>query len=668
MEEIVNKEKRKASLEDLKPKYIYSLIFNFIKDKYFKFKLFKHSKLFQKLLDINLSDYEKINVILSNINFPKYFYDEEYLNENFPKAMRKNLNMDLLYNGFTKSTIQNYIRYYYKNNSQSDRQLIAFESPFYDFISKEDFFEDNFTLLISTNYIEDEKSLEKYKSKISELKVNNLFLKFCFEDKDDVDFFTQLEIDTNIIRSLNIEYFSRDRKKLDVDSFFVTLFSFQFKNLIYLDIRNINVKSENFEKINNLRLLEALILSNIEFINTFVLKLYNIKSLELDDCENITFDENNQFNLETLIIKNCDIMAPKSKIKFPLLEDLDLYKVDFQNAKKIKKSRYKKDPFSKNYGQDDNKIEIEYDNILIDFKSAKKIKKIRYKNNSILKYFDKDSLIEEINLYDIAGALEYNYFEKFIQFKFLKILTLNIDGYLDIISFKEIPNFVIPQVEKLNIFWENFGYNCKLNNLQKLFPNLSEIKIKAKYNDPHSSSGIIRQITNLEINEEPDCKINKFEISGTNRCIQFYCQSFENLIDISINTLGIEYNTKECFPIFNNDCNVIFKSLTNFNWEYDNRGFKGKEHSDIFKNVCNNFDKMPNLKKMNIDFTYLCNFDGDYELFIKKVLYKLEQARISIGGKGFLSGNYSDEEMMKINPNLDYYKLKKFKITKIKKK
>ena len=492
-------------------------------------------------------------------------------------------------------------------------------------------------------------------------------MKFYFKNKHDVDFFNELEIDTNIIRSLNIEYFSIDEKKLDVDSFFETLFSFQFKNMIYLDIRNIKVKSENFEKINNLSLLETLILANVEFINTFVLKLYNLKSLELDDCNNITFDKNNKFNLETLIIKSCDIMAPKSKIKFPLLEELDLCKVDFQNAKKIKKFRYKRDPFAKNYGQDYNKFEIEYDNTLIDFQSATKIKKIRYKNDSILKYFDKDSLIEEINLYDIVGALEFDYFEKFIKFKFLKILIFNIDGYFNINTLKNVPKIQIPQVEKLNIIWKDFHYNCILNNLQKIFPNLSEIKINAKYNNPRSCSGKINQITNLIINEEPDCKINKFEISGTNKSIQFYCQSFENLIDISINTLGIAYNTTKCFPIFNNDCNVIFKSLTNFNWKYDNRFFSAKEHSDIFKYVCNNFDKMPNLKKMNIDFTYLCNFDGNYELFIKKVLYKLEQARISIGGKNFLSRCYSDEEMMKINPNLDIYKLKKFKITKIKK-
>ena len=78
--------------------------------------------------------------------------------------MRKNLNYDLLFNGFTKSTLQNYIRHYYKNFTPSDRQLITFESPFYDFVSKEDFFEDNFTLLISTNNIEDSKDEEKYKS------------------------------------------------------------------------------------------------------------------------------------------------------------------------------------------------------------------------------------------------------------------------------------------------------------------------------------------------------------------------------------------------------------------------------------------------------------------------------------------------------------------------
>ena len=496
MEEIIDKEKRKTSLEDLKSKYIYSTIFNFIKDKYFKFKLFKHSKLFQKLLDIKLSDYEKINLILSNIYFPKYFYDEEYLTENFTNAMRKNLNYDLLFNGFTKSTLQNYIRHYYINFTPSDRQLITLESPFYDFVSKEYFFEDNFTLLISTNNIEDSKDEEKYKSKISKLKIKNLFLKFYFEDKDDVDFFTQLELDTNIIRSLNIKYYSTDGNILDVDSFFVTLFSFQFKNLIYLDIKNIRVKSENFEKINNLSLLEKLVLKNIEFINTFVLKLCNIKSLKLDDCKNIAFEEKNKFNLETLIIKSYDIMAPKSKIKFPLLEELDLCKVDFQNAKKIKKFRYKKNPFLKNYGKDYNQIEIEYDNTLIDFQSAKKIKKITYKNDSILKYFDKDSLIEEINLYDIVGDLKLNYFEKFIQFKFLKILTLNIEGFFDINGFKNTPKIQIPQVEKLNIIWEDFHYNCILNNLQKIFPNLEEIKIKAKYNNSQSCSGIIRQITN----------------------------------------------------------------------------------------------------------------------------------------------------------------------------
>ena len=668
MEEIIDKEKQKTLLENIKSKYIYSTIFNFIKDKYFKFKLFKHSKLFQKLLDINLSDYEEISLILSNIYIPKYFYDKEYLKEKFSYAMRKNLNYDLLFNGFTKATIQSYILYYYKNFTPSDRQLITLESPFYDFVSKEYFFEDNFTLLISTGNIEDKIKIgEKYKSILSKLKVKNLFLKFYFEDKDDVDFFTQLELDTNIIRSLNVKYYSTDGNILDVDSFFVTLFSFQFKNLIYLDIKNIRVKSENFEKINNLILLENLVLKNIEFINTFVLKLCNIKSLKLDDCKNIAFEEKNKFNLETLIIKSCDIMAPKSKIKFPLLEELDLCKVDFQNAKKIKKFRYKKDPFLKNYGKDYNQIEIEYDNTLIDFQSAKKIKKIRYKNDSILKYFDKDSLIEEINLYDIVGDLKLNYFEKFIQFKFLKILTLNIEGFFDISDFKNTQKIQIPQVEKLNIIWEDFHYNCILNNLQKIFPNLEEIKIKAKYNNSQSCSGIIRQITNLKINEEPDCKINKFAISGTNKIIQFYCQSFENLIDISIDTLGIAYNSKECFPIFNNDCNVIFKSLTNFNWKYDNRFFSAKEHSDIFNNVCKNFDKMPNLKKMNIDFTYLGFFDGNYELFIKKVLYKLEQARISIGGKNFLSRCYSDEELMKINPNLDIYKLKKFKITKIKK-
>ena len=62
-----------SSQAKLDSKYLYQIIFSFIKIKNFKLELFKYSKEFQKKLDIRLIDY--INVYLSNqnINFKPFF-------------------------------------------------------------------------------------------------------------------------------------------------------------------------------------------------------------------------------------------------------------------------------------------------------------------------------------------------------------------------------------------------------------------------------------------------------------------------------------------------------------------------------------------------------------------------------------------------------------------
>ena len=74
--------------------------------------------------------------------------------------MKRNLLNDKKNYGFTKNAIENYVIYYYKKLlpefiekgliEPNFRQKIAFESPFFDAVVKEDFFEKYFTLLIST--------------------------------------------------------------------------------------------------------------------------------------------------------------------------------------------------------------------------------------------------------------------------------------------------------------------------------------------------------------------------------------------------------------------------------------------------------------------------------------------------------------------------------------
>ena len=51
-----------------------------------------------------------------------------------------------------------------------------------------------------------------------------------------------------------------------------------------------------------------------------MLKLYNLKKLNIEQCENISFDENSHFLIKVLYLQNCLIIKPKSLLIFPNLE------------------------------------------------------------------------------------------------------------------------------------------------------------------------------------------------------------------------------------------------------------------------------------------------------------------------------------------------------------
>lgn len=245
--------------------------------------------------------------------------------------------------------------------------------------------------------------------------------------------------------------------------------------------------------------------------------------------------------------------------------------------------------------------------------------------------------------------------KKLIPFKFLKKLTIEING----INNNELSNsdFNFTQVEKLNIIWKSYRRNyCQINKLQKIFPNLTDIDIKGRFKDESFLRELTKKGMKIRIIEKKDSKINKISISGENEFFNLYCQSLEHLVDVNININFL--NLEEYFPIFSQNCNVIFKSLTNLTLKINNNFQK-------FNNFCNNFEKMPNLKKLDLYFDLKDSVaDKDiYELFVKKVLFKLEQAKIKMGSKNF-KRYYSSEELLKINPDLDAIKLIIFKISK----
>ena len=98
-------------------------------------------------------------------------------------------------------------------------------------------------------------------------------------------------------------------------------------------------------------------------------------------------------------------------------------------------------------------------------------------------------------------------------------------------------------------------------------------------------------LNDIEITENIKSKINKLTIYCKNATIKLFCQPFQNLEKINITIYGEFHNIKDRFPFLKNNCNIIFSSLIDFYFNYDKN-----IDLDILYNLCNNLDKMKNLK------------------------------------------------------------------------
>ena len=89
--------------------------------------------------------------------------------------------------------------------------------------------------------------------------------------------------------------------------------NFNKENLIYLIIGGIHEKWRTeilINYINEFKSLEYLKLINFEFVKENVLKLCKLKTLIIEKCENITFEENRLTSLINLSLHNCKINNP----------------------------------------------------------------------------------------------------------------------------------------------------------------------------------------------------------------------------------------------------------------------------------------------------------------------------------------------------------------------
>ena len=248
----------KYGLDNIKSKFLLENIINYIKDENFKLKIFTYSKKYQGALNISLNNYkekyfEKIRINLLNVNeFFSLYSDYSFIfldNGGYPGYYNQNYfqkNFEIFKKKFNNSIIQNYLIYCIEKNSNLKNIYLDIYSPFFDILMKTNFFSYKFTIVLSMNFIKENKLEKDYINAFNKLNklIKKYSLLFRFNDSNDIDYLKTFKINLSSINKLII--FDDSYKDKNYDYFFGKFFSFKeiSKNLIDLKI---SLKSENIE-------------------------------------------------------------------------------------------------------------------------------------------------------------------------------------------------------------------------------------------------------------------------------------------------------------------------------------------------------------------------------------------------------------------------------------
>ena len=130
----------------IKSQYIIQNIFEYINIKYFKYILFKYSKFLQNKLSIEKSFYQKLYLDELDIKFTKYFNENEFCPKKYDKdILKSNLKADLKKYSIDMNILREYIYNKlnftnFKPDDDEDYYLIDIYSPFFDDLSKLEYF------------------------------------------------------------------------------------------------------------------------------------------------------------------------------------------------------------------------------------------------------------------------------------------------------------------------------------------------------------------------------------------------------------------------------------------------------------------------------------------------------------------------------------------------
>ena len=250
---------------------------------------------------------------------------------------------------------------------------------------------------------------------------------------------------------------------------------------------------------------------------------------------------------------------------------------------------------------------------MIDFSSLKKIKSLKAEPNDFL-LIENNNILKSIDLYslyNISKSNELKLVEKILSMKSLENVSLSLNT-IDIDDILKIPG-ENSSILSIKIVISTKNKHLHFNKIQNKFPNASELSFEIFNN----SNGM-----KLEINQNPNCKVNKLYLSGYGQKeIKIDIQSFEKLKIINIDADII--NLKEAFPFFNKNYQIKYNSLSIFNFLIHGK----KELSiELLNNLYNNFDNMPNLNEFHLHL-YIKDIN---ETFYKQIIRKLLSLKLNV--------------------------------------
>ena len=529
-----------------------NLIFQYLKDKNFKYRLASYSKSLQKKLMITLLDYQGNYFSNKRLEFYNYIYSTDNMHlDTFDKNIyNKRLEKDLKNIKFEKKDFDKIVFNYYngvKEEIDEDTELkIDIYSPFFDIISRSFLKHFNyFGIPISINIMNKLNLKKDYisvfeKMNNSNIKYNSLYI--YYKDIEDINYLNELKINFNNIKKLVFSIDDagddEDNKEKESKGNFVKkydclkkFFSFNnFKdNLVYLDLilpkkGNFKLESNLFKNV-NFQSLKLLGLSWFKFKTNFEIKLNNLEGLSLNHCENISLIGDNCKKMENLNINKAIISESKSVLKFPNLEECYLLNmenqimssfIDFSSLKKVKTIQCEKYDFK--YLDNDILETVELNS------------EVNY-HKEFLDFINDDLSLDSNKMIEMEkedeSKVEKEVIEKLIQIKTLKKITLDLCE-INNQQISQIKGFN-PSVTELIINWNTSHIYAQLDSLQKKFPNLSYFELKLPYFEDIWGD-FEEHPPYIKINPKDNCKITKFSL-GIQRYNNYFRFDFAHIIN-----------------------------------------------------------------------------------------------------------------------------------------